>query len=564
MRPLSLFLALALVFVSCSKDESELIRVTSPLPEGVLPQDAVITLTFSRGVVPQDSLNRWTDMPLIEFTPAIPGKFVWQDTSRLVFSPDAPFTGDAKYSGRLNTDLLKNLARAKSFSGRSEFEFSTERFTMKQAEFFYDRLGEQRQVGIKANLIFTYAVNPEDVASHIKLTIDDQAQPIARVVTTQRNRLIAVEVGAVSQLDKERDISVSFDDQLLSPETNTHLWMERPFVYKLPALGELKIYGHEAGFDGVQGWIRVRTSQQVDPAASKGFVSLDPVREYTIQSDGQSFTLHGKFEPGTSFRLHIGKGLESVLGGRTQSDYDADIIIGNVTPSFRFASESGLYMLLSGQRSLEIKTVNINKLNVRVSQVFQNNLVFFLDGGRYYDYEYIGDGDEEEGGGSYRRKFRYFLGPYGRQLSFDSIEVKGPVNQEATTQFGLEPYLHTGYKGFYLVEIANTAEPWRSTSKLVSVSDIGLIIKRSGDELMVFATSLDTNEPLSGTEISLLSTNNQTIAAEKTERDGVVRFTDLRNRTKDFPLKLVTADGENDFNFIHLADYQVETSRYDV
>ncbi len=179
MRSLSLFLAIALVFVSCSKDESELLRVTSPLPQGVLAQDAVIALTFSRGVVPQDSVNRWTDMPLIEFTPAVPGKFVWQDTSRLVFSPDAPFAGDAKYSARLNTDLLESLAGAKSFSGTPEFEFSTERFTMKEAEFFYDRLGEQRQVGIKANLMFTYAVNPEDVASHIKLTIDKQAQPIA-------------------------------------------------------------------------------------------------------------------------------------------------------------------------------------------------------------------------------------------------------------------------------------------------------------------------------------------------------------------------------------------------
>ncbi len=342
--------------------------------------------------------------------------------------------------------------------------------------------------------------------------------------------------------------------------------MERPFSYKLPPLGELKIYGHEAGFDGAQGWIRVRTSQEVDPAAARSSLSIEPVRDFTIQSDGQSFTMHGKFEPGTAFRLHVAKGLESVLGGRTQNDYDADIIIGNITPSFGFASASGLYMLLSGQRSLEIKTTNINKLNIRVSQVFQNNLVFFLDGGRYYDYEYYNEGgdDEEGGGGTYRRKYRYFLGTYGRQLSFDSVEVKGPVNREVTTQFSLEPYLHTGYKGFYLVEIANTAEPWRSTSKLVSVSDIGLIVKRSGNELMVFATSLDTNEPLSGVLVSLLSANNQTIASEKTDRDGVARFTDLKARTKDFPLKLVTAEADNDFNFINLADYQVETSRYDV
>ncbi len=35
-------------------------------------------------------------------------------------------------------------------------------------------------------------------------------------------------------------------------------------------------------------------------------------------------------------------------------------------------------------------------------------------------------------------------------------------------------------------------------------------------------------------------------------------------KLKEFSLKLVTAETENDFNFIHLDDYRVETSRFDV
>ena len=116
-----------------------------------------------------------------------------------------------------------------------------------------------------------------------------------------------------------------------------------------------------------------------------------------MRNDGDGFTLLGSFEPGAAFRLRIKKGLESVLGGKTQNEYEADIVIGNIAPSFGFASSSGMYMMLGGARSIDIKTVNLPRLAVRVSQIFQNNLVYLLDNGRYYDYSYYGD---EEGGGA--------------------------------------------------------------------------------------------------------------------------------------------------------------------
>ena len=241
--------------------------------------------------------------------------------------------------------------------------------------------------------------------------MDGAPQQIARVVTQEKNKVIALEVGTVTQLEKARDIAITFDDNLVSPETSTHIWMERPFTYTLPPLAELKIYGHEVGFDGTTSWIRVRTSQEVDASVAKANVTIDPVRDFTVTNDGMGFTIKGKFEPGTAFRLLVKKGMESVLGGKTQNDYPADIVIGNIAPSFRFSSSSGIYMLLGGKRTLEVKTVNLPKLFVRVSQVFQNNLVFFLDNGRSYDY-YEGDdwGGEEDGGGSWRAKYRYYLG----------------------------------------------------------------------------------------------------------------------------------------------------------
>lgn len=549
------------LFSSCMRNSSEILRITSPLPGGVVSNTPTLTFSFSRGVVPADSTNQWSDIPFIEFSPSIPGKFVWQDTTQLVFSPDAPLPGDMKFKGKINTALLLQRSGAKSFGGDDEFTFSTESFTLTKAEFFYDRIGEKRLVGIKANLEFTYLVNPQDFAKHIKLTIDGSPANIANVATQTNNKVIAIEIGIVKQLEKELDVVIDFDGELVSPETQTRIKLAKPFVYKLPPLGELKIYGHEVGTDGTSSWIKIRTSQEVDVATVKGFITIDPVRDFSVESDREAFTLKGKFEPGQSFHLIIKKGLESVLGGKTTNDYDADVLIGEVKPSFRFASASGVYMLLGGQKTIDLKTMNLPKLNVRVSQIFQNNLVFFLDGGRYYGYYSNSDDEEEE---TYVRHYRYNIGNYGRELEDTVIAINNVRNQETTTRFDLQPYLNNGYKGFYLVEIANPAEKWQSTAKLISISDIGLIVKGSPDELIVFATSLESNEPLSGVLISLISTNNQIITSQKTNGDGVAKFSKYQTLLNGFQLKMVTAELENDFNFIHLQDYRVETSRFPV
>src|SRR5262249_23083446 len=118
------------------------------------------------------------------------------------------------------------------------------------------------------------------------------------------------------------------------------------------------------------------------------------------------------------------------------------------------------------------------------------------------------------------------------------------------------------YKGFYLVEIADPAQAWQTTSKVISISNIGLIVKQSADEVMAFATNLETNQPVAGATINLVSYNNQVIASAKTNGDGAARIADYKQLKKDFQLKLVTAELDNDFNFINLSEYRVETSRF--
>lgn len=540
--------------------DSDALKSTA-MPKGIVPANYVFEFSFSRKVVPADSVGVWTNTPYVEFTPSVEGKFIWQDSLRLIFTPDAPLPGDKTISGEINVPLLKQLSGASSFSGDDEFTVSTEHFMLKQAEFFYDRIGSSRSVGVKANLEFTYRVQPEDIRKHLKIEIDGKQHPDIRIMTGTAGKSIPIEIGSLTQLEKPRSIAVSFSDELRSPETNTSIFQGTPLTYALPGLEDLRIYGHEFGFDSDKSWITLRSSQEIDLRTVKQFVSLEPARTYTVEkSEGMGFTLRGKFEPGSSFQMTVKNGLESVLGVKLKNEYTADIVIGNIQPSIRFAS-GGTYMLLGGAKSIDIRTTNIPSLSVNVSQIYQNNLVFFLATGRRYDYDYS---ENEDGEGSYQRYYRYYVGNYGKSIDQKEIKLPQTKNSEVSSSFDLSPYLNTGRKGFFLVEVYNPEQSWKRISKLISMSDIGLIVKRSEQALHVFAVSLETNKPLSNVTIDLISFNNQTMASLQTNGDGEAAFSNFAELSKEFTLNIVTARKEEDFNFISLSDYRVETSRFDV
>jgi hypothetical protein len=540
------------------------LRVVSPLPHGIVVRDAPLVFEFSRSVVTQEAVNQWTTTPYVEFSPVIPGMFVWQDSARLVFSPDGMFPGDVRIEAKLNVPLLLKSSGAPDFDGEDEFTFATEPFTLSRAEFFYDRIDLNRTVGVRMNLEFTYAVQPADVQKYLAVSIDKTTHAVFTVMAQNPSKIIPVEIGNMTQLEKKRAFSISFSGEFTSSETNTPISMTKPFEYMLPGLEELKIYGHNFNFNGNESTIEFQTSQEVDAEAVGRFVTVVPERRYVVETKGrEGFILRGNFEPGTAFTILVKKDLPSLLGAKIKSDYQANIVIGNVQPSYRFTS-LGMYLMLSGAKKVGIATVNISQLRVRVSQIFQNNIVHFLHNGRSYDYDYYYD-DTEDGFSSYRRKFRFYIGNYGRFIEEKIIDISSSPNREVLSEFDMKPFLKSDDKGFYLVEISNKeGESWRSTAKLISLSDIGLIVKRGNTDVKVFAVSLESNEPMQNVKINLISSTNQSIASGMTDGKGMASFAYDAEQKRNFDLMLVTAAKNDDANIINLRDYRVETSRFDV
>jgi uncharacterized protein YfaS (alpha-2-macroglobulin family) len=93
---------------------------------------------------------------------------------------------------------------------------------------------------------------------------------------------------------------------------------------------------------------------------------------------------------------------------------------------------------------------------------------------------------------------------------------------------------------------------------------LGIIAKQSGNEFLVFINSIANAQPVEGVDISVISTNNQTLLSGKSDKEGMIRFVDVKKKIEGFTPRLVVAETDNDFNYIDLKEAFIETSRFDV
>ncbi len=226
-------------------------------------------------------------------------------------------------------------------------------------------------------------------------------------------------------------------------------------------------------------------------------------------------------------------------------------------------------MMLSGQKNLEVNAVNETGAEVEVLQVFKNNLLHFLNSNRYNYYryhhnDYGNDDDDYYYYDYYGGNSEYSVGEYGKEIYTEKINLSNKKNWLQKFTVNLSKALNQQRKGIFVVNVHATNDRWERDSKMIAISDLGIICKSSEDEIMVFVNSIATTEPVKDVQINIISTNNQTILSGKTDDDGIIKFTGVKAKIEGFSTRLVTAEKDNDFNYLDLSSTQIETSRFDV
>ncbi|MES2731654.1 MAG: alpha-2-macroglobulin [Bacteroidota bacterium] len=545
-------------FYACSSNQLQVDK-TNFEEEIALQQNLIFT--FNHDVVPDSILSKWDTTDYVQFEPRVQGKFKWNAPNELIFSPDLGFRPSTNYQAKL-TEKIGKIPGASSQSVDTDktIAFHTPYLKLTSSDIVWTK-NSSGVIEALFNLNFNYKVNPTDLGNllHVKINGKDASFKVNTTTPTDVIQIAAAQPTGTNWDEKVADITINkglkcAESDYVSPEPMS-------LRTELPSKANFQITQAVAEYELEDGFIHVYTNQTVENNSIAKFISLSPKVDFQVELEDYGFVIKGKFQPGT-YQLRVSSELRGIFGGRLKEDYQQAIVFGEMQPAIAFVSKKGVYLSSNGSKNVGIRIINVAKVRVQVFKIYENNLLAFfrnngLNGGyeeEYDDYEpnlYIDENDNT----------------YGDQVLDREYESRQLGKAGNVQLLNLDLQSLNDFQGIYVVKVSSTEDQYIKASKLVSISDIGLIVRETENDVVVFANSILTAKALSGIKVSLISSNNQNIYQAETDGDGIATFADIRTKAPNFRVQMVTArhgDKAGDFNYLHFDQTRVETSRAEV
>ena len=547
------------VLFSCSNRNKIEISSRNFGEEVQLQQNLVFT--FNRPIVADSLLESWDTIPFIKFTPEVAGKFRWTSASELVFSPSVGFAAATDYTMQLQKSLAKKAGNAFEVND-GKIAFHTPYLQMTNANGYWAASANHPgKAALKISIEFNYKVDPTMLSSLLKITMKD-ALTAYQMETSAPGEVITVVIDNLSpEVAEQLPLKFVIEKGLRMVDSKYMTTTAFEKSLSIPSPDKLKITDAVAEYEDLQARIHIFTTQSIDLSTAQAAISFDPAIKFTVEEGFSGFYINGPFVSGSNYRLDISEKLKGFLGGNLESKYSTQVSFGEMEPAISFVNQKGIYMTSKGTRNLALNVVNMPKVNVQIYRIFENNIQHYLRTGRYSDGYYDDEGEYMNSGVSYNT---YDIERYANKIVDRVYETKDLAVLNGIHLLNLSFDDVSTYKGIYVVVASSSKDQWVKATKLVSVSDIGLIVKAVDNEVFVFANSIKTAEAMSGVAVNLVSTNNQTIATVKTGSDGIAIFKDLKSKGKGFVPSMVTASIDKDFNYVLFSDTRVDASRFEV
>lgn len=565
----SFFLAFFILLAGCSKLSNKL-EVESRNFDDEIAQHQNLTFQFNKDVVGDSMLNRWDSTAYIQFSPAVKGKFRWTGARELTFSPFEPFAPSTNYVAKLQP-AISNLSKDKpGLNDDDSISFHTPLLALTGTQVYWTMSARQaNSVDIRVNVNFNYPVKPNEVDRLAHIFVDGK-EVKKELATSETGQTVGF---TINTLDENRQESVPLKivvDKGLQP-----LGGNRPTPGKLqlqseiPPKGEFQVAEVTSSFVEGQGVMNVFTNQPVKAEKLGSFISISPTVPVTIEAHDNGFEVRGPFRSGENYQIIVSKNLESMFGIPLGKEHSQYVSFGQLQPTVSFANDKAFYLGAAGNRNLAVNLVDIPKVKVTIAKVYVNNVHAFMraDMQYGYDYKWEEENDYTEDGEYVDRSYNYYntsdFGDVVSSRTYDTKNLPKNGNQTLLNLSLADLDFNSEYKGIYVVKIQDTDRMFLQASKIISVSDIGLIARQSENQVLVFANSIESTQPLPGIKVNFISTNNQVVQTASTDQNGVAKFTGSP-RNKQFTIGMVSAQKGPDFNYMILERNRVETSRFEV
>lgn len=552
------------------------VRLESTTAKGEVPLLGNLVFRFSNSLVSDTLLNAWDSTDYISFEPRIAGKFRWNSPDELVFSPSEPLAPATSYKAKIKNAVLRS-SKYNSVKGTDKISFHTPPLTLDNSQVIWmleDETG--RKAVAQANLFFNYRVNPSDLRKKLAVEVDGTEMEV-KMVTASPDNKISFRINGLKQEDKDYEMKITVEKGL-KPENGRNSTDESMVtILTVPSPYVLMVQNIEAEHDGMEGLVKVTTSQQLPAESIKSYVRFEPEISFTVEPMENGFALRSdQFDVERSYALKISKGLRGKIGGELKENYDNSVAFGELEAGINFTSTKAVYLSKRGGKNMEVRITNVPKVKIVVSKIYENNLLMAQRYGyypqetstRYTNYDYSDEGDY---GDEYPRGMREIEAIYNETALGDVIYEK-EIDTRSLPKSGAGRLFNFSqiedrlpdFKGIYHVMIRSTEDYWVKDSRFISLSDLGLIARQGDDKIYVFANSIKTATPEKGVNVSVYAVNNQLLASGSTNSDGVAEISVVKKDIGSFRPVMIIAKTADDFNYLPFSGTRVNTSRFDV
>ncbi|RRA98582.1 alpha-2-macroglobulin family protein [Larkinella rosea] len=563
LRPLAALAALFLL-TTCSHLSNSVRLINQNFGDEVTRNQNLV-FTFSKDLVPEGRLNEWDSTQYVVFEPAVAGNFRWTAPNELVFSPAVAFKPATEYKAELNNALVRQQKDEQLSLDNETIAFHTPYLQLNDTEFWWTR-GETGRPVAKAKLNFNYPVSGAELAGLLKINAETDKALTTQVLQTSLNETIPVALSNAPSARNETPLTIQIGKGLKVP--NTAFSTKEDFEQKtvLPSQYTLDVVDVKTGFENNEGIIRVITTQELQASQLSTYYTLAPEAETRAEPTENGFIIRGNFSETDTYVLTLTDQMKGVLGARLDEAVSKDVFFGKMPAGISFVNKRAVYLSSKGAKNVGVNIVNVPKVDVTIAKIYENNILHYLRSGRYEESGEI-DGEWQPLGTHY-----YYSDEqenYSDVLVHKTVETANLPKAKGVSALNLSLPDQTTTspnppRGIYLVTVSSKDDAYVSATKLISVSDVGLITKQGADEVWVFANSIKTAEPLANVDISLISSNNQVIATVQTNGKGLAHFEKITAKNPGSKLAMVLAKTEDDFNYLLLQDAKVETSRFEV
>ena len=550
----------------------------------------------------------------ITMTPAIQGKWYWQNDNHLTFTPSQDWPAGQTY--QIHFD--KSVFAAKKKMAKMDYAFSTQPFLINIAEFKFYQDPENSQLRqAVATIHFNYPVNTtnfesnislmlqalangklnlnakrfkytvsydehkrtaylhsealpvSDVERYLLLTISKGVKPIAGPSVTTEDVTKTVLIPDVGSYFKVSNTSAEIvrneqdrPEQVLTVETTlgvTEADINKALhVYLLPQ--DYPATGTEAEKKNYE-W---QDPGEVTPDMLK---LSTPLTTQTIPADRDYSTLHSyKFSTSTPryIYLKLDKGVRGFGDFALANDYVAVIKVPEYPQEIGFLHKGAL-LALSSEKKLSVVIRGVPAVKFQIARVLPDDINHLITqtNGTFDNPQFYNDSFNQQNISEIFSEIQQFDTTDLSKSQYSALDFGKYLSAKAN---GLGP------QGLFLLKATGWDVEKKSplevnASRLILITDLGLLVKDNIDGSHdVFVESITQGTPVANTTVSILGKNGLPILTRTTDADGHVNFPTVKDFTDEREPVVYIAKSGNDVAFIPFNNYdrQLNFSRFDI